>query len=142
MAGQMALHKQVERLIDIAAEVTGPDGKRPALHDDEIARRLADARAEVAAMRAMTYAVVSRNARTSTPGPEGSMIKLYYAEVRQRLARLSMDVLGPDGLRFVHRHNPHGWSGEYMYSFTASIGGGTSEVQRNIIGERVLGLPR
>src|SRR5215218_5204645 len=62
-AGQVALHKSVERLIEIAAAVTGPDGRRPALADDELAGRLADLRAEVAALRAMTYALVSRNAR-------------------------------------------------------------------------------
>jgi alkylation response protein AidB-like acyl-CoA dehydrogenase len=90
----------------------------------------------------MTYALVSRNARTETPGAEGSIIKLYYADVTQRLYRLAMDVLGPEALRFVHKHEPGGWTGGYLYSLAASIGGGTSEIQRNIIGERVLGLPR
>ena len=123
-------------------ETTGPDGRRPAIEDDELAGRLADLRGEVAALRAMTYALVSRNARTETPGAEGSLVKLYYAELQQRLGRLSMDVLGREGLRFVHHQFPGGWSGQYLNSLAASIGGGTSEVQRNIIGERVLGLPR
>ncbi|GAB2982073.1 acyl-CoA dehydrogenase family protein [Amycolatopsis acidiphila] len=142
MADQLALHRRLEQLIELAGEVTGPDGRRPALADDEIARRLADARAEVAALRAMTYAAVSRNARRPTPGPEGSIVKLYFAEIRQSLLRLTMDVLGPRGLTFVHRHEPDGHTGAYLYSLAASIGGGTSEVQRTIIGERVLGLPR
>jgi alkylation response protein AidB-like acyl-CoA dehydrogenase len=142
MADQMALHKQVERLVELAGEVTGPDGRRPAIQDDELGRRLADIRAEVAALRAMTYAVVSRNARKPTPGPEGSIVKLYFAEVRQRLGTLIMDVLGSDALRFVHRYQPGGWTGYYLYGLAASIGGGTSEIQRTIIGDRVLGLPR
>jgi alkylation response protein AidB-like acyl-CoA dehydrogenase len=141
-AAQMALHKSVEQLIAAAAQRTAPDGRRPALADDELAGQLADLRAEVAALRAMTYALVSRNARTETPGAEGSMIKLYYAEVTKRLWQLAMDLLGPEGLQFVHRQEPHGWSGAYLYSLASSIGGGTSEIQRNIIGERVLGLPR
>jgi alkylation response protein AidB-like acyl-CoA dehydrogenase len=141
-AGQVALHKSVERLIEAAATTIGPDGRRPALADDELAGRLADLRAEVAALRAMTYALVSRNARAATPGAEGSMVKLYYADVTQRLYRLAMDVLGGEGLHFVHKHDPGGWTGAYMYSLASSIGGGTSEIQRNIIGERVLGLPR
>jgi alkylation response protein AidB-like acyl-CoA dehydrogenase len=142
MASQVALHKSVESLLEAAAETTGPDGRRPALADDELAGRLADLRGEIAALRAMTYALVSRNARTETPGAEGSMTKLYYAEIQQKLGILAMDVLGREGLRFVHRHTPGGWSGSYMYGLAASIGGGTSEIQRNIIGERVLGLPR
>lgn len=142
MAHQVGLHKDVERLVDLARETAGPDGKRPALADDEIACRIADIRAEVAALRAMTFAVVSRAARTATPGPEGSVVKLYFADVHQRLYRLVMDVLGPAGLRFTHRYNDGGWTGGYLYSLADSIGGGTSEIQRNIIGERVLGLPR
>ena len=142
-AQQVRLASTVEKLIDAAREHTGPDGRRPAIADDEIARRLATARAEVTALRAMTYAGVCRNMRTETPGPEGSMLKLYYAEVAKEVGRLAMDVLGPDALRFVSRWVPRGgWTGNYFYSFSQSIGGGTSEIQRNIIGDRVLGLPR
>jgi alkylation response protein AidB-like acyl-CoA dehydrogenase len=142
MEAQIRLHHQVEELVDIAHDVRGPDGRRAAAEDDEIARRLADARAQVAALRAMTFAVVSRNARTQTPGAEGSMVKLYFADVKQSVSRLTMDVLGAKGLQFVHHQNPGGYSGAYMYSYSDSIGGGTSEIQRNIIGDRVLGLPR
>jgi alkylation response protein AidB-like acyl-CoA dehydrogenase len=109
---------------------------------EHLAARLATARAEVAALRAMTYAVISRGVRYETPGPEGSIVKLYFSEIEKRVARLSMDLLGPDSLRFVSKWLPDGWSGDYLRSYASSIGGGTSEIQRNIIGERVLGLPR
>jgi alkylation response protein AidB-like acyl-CoA dehydrogenase len=69
-------------------------------------------------------------------------VKLYFSEVEKRVARLSMDVLGPDSLHFVSKWVTGGWSGDYLRSYASSIGGGTSEIQRNIIGERVLGLPR
>ncbi|WP_181784524.1 acyl-CoA dehydrogenase family protein [Pseudonocardia pini] len=141
-ASQVRLAALVENLIELARERTGPDGRRPAIADDEISRRLATARAEVASLRAMTYAGICRNLASDTPGPEGSIIKLYYADVAKQVARLAMDVLGPDGLEFVSRWVPGGWSGHYFYSYSASIGGGTSEIQRNIIGDRVLGLPR
>ncbi|HEV7871206.1 MAG: putative acyl-CoA dehydrogenase [Modestobacter sp.] len=141
-AGQVRLASTVEQLIELAKERTGPDGRRPAIADDELARRLATARAEVAALRAMTYVGISRSARTGTPGPEGSIVKLYYSEMVKHVARLAMDILGQDGLRYVSRWVPGGWSGNYLYSYSQTIGGGTSEVQRNIIGDRILGLPR
>jgi alkylation response protein AidB-like acyl-CoA dehydrogenase len=141
-AGQVRLASTVESLISLAAERPGPRGRGTALADEELATRLATARAEVAALRAMTYAAVSRGARQGAPGPEGSIVKLYFSELEQRVARLWMDLLGPDSLRFVSKWRPDGWTGDYLRSFAATIGGGTSEVQRNIIGERVLRLPR
>lgn len=137
MSRQVALSRKVERLIDEARSRTGLDG-RPLIADEHLAHQLADLRAQVAAMRAMTIAVVSRNARVDVPGPEGSMVKLYFSMLTQKLGRLSMDVLGVDGLAFEQEW----WTGSYMQSYASSIGGGTSEIQLNIIGERVLGLPR
>ncbi len=139
---QVRLAKVVEDLIAEARHRTGPDGRRPAIVDDEIARRLAKARAEVAAMRAMTYRGISRSSRDGSPGPKGSIIKLYYSDLAQSIYRLAFDIMGADGLHFVDRWTPGGWSGSYLYSAAISIGGGTSEIQRNIIGERVLCLPR
>ena len=141
-AGQVRLASTVEGLISLAAQRPGPLGRGTALADEELATRLATARAEVAALRAMTYAAISRGARQATPGPEGSIVKLYFSELEKRIARLSMDLLGPDALRFVSKWLPDGWTGDYLRSFAATIGGGTSEIQRNIIGERVLRLPR
>ena len=134
---QVSLAIIVERLIEEARSRPGPRGRRPAIQDEELARRLARARAEVAALRAMTYTTISRNARSPMPGPEGSMMKLYYSDLYQEVTRLAVDVLGADGLR---RNSD--WVYEYLKGYSMSIGGGTSEVQRNIIGERVLGLPR
>lgn len=139
---QVRLSRIVEDLIDAAGHRMAPGGRRAAIHDEEFARRLGTARAEVAALRAMTYGVISRSARHGTPGPEGSLVKLCYSELAKRVYRLAYDILGSDGLRFVSRWAPDGWSGSYLYSYAISIGGGTSEIQRNIVGERVLGLPR
>jgi alkylation response protein AidB-like acyl-CoA dehydrogenase len=141
-AGQVRLASTVEHLIELAGGRTGPLGHGTALGDESLAVRLATVRSEVAALRAMTYAAISRGARSGTPGPEGSIVKLYFSEVEKRVARLSMDVLGPDSLRYVSKWLHGGWTGDYLRSYASSIGGGTSEIQRNIIGERVLGLPR
>ena len=139
MAGQMAMAADVDQLIELARETVGPDGRRPAIADDELARRLARIRAEVAAMRAMTLATVSRAARTAIPGPEGSMVKLFYTELNKRIGELALDIIGPEA---IQRSTRSDWAGHFLSTFSGTIAGGTSEIQRNIIGERVLGLPR
>ncbi len=142
MADQIELAAVVEELIGLARERTGPDGRRPAIADEELARRLATARAEVAALGAMTVAGISRNQRTGMPGPEGSMIRLFHGELHQRVYQLALDVIGPDALELTGIDGDGVWTGPYLQSFAYTIGGGTTDIQRNIVGERVLGLPR
>ncbi|MCO5317772.1 MAG: acyl-CoA dehydrogenase family protein [Microthrixaceae bacterium] len=141
MADQVELAATVEELIREARERTGPDG-RAMIRDEEVARRLATARAEVAALRAMTIAGISRTARTGMPGPEGSMIRLFHGELHKRVFALSLDIVGPEALRLTPVDGEGNWTGKYLQSFAYTIGGGTTDIQRNIVGERVLGLPR
>ena len=70
-----------------------------------------------------------------TPGPEGSVIKLAWSMHEQSLARTAVDVLGLDAL-----DGP--WATGFLSSRSLTIAGGTTEVNKNIIGERVLGLPK
>ena len=73
------------------------------------------------------------------------MNKVVYSELGQRLAEFACEVLGPDATLWVGdpcAPDKAEWPRAYMNSFGVTIGGGTSEVQRNIIGERVLGLPK
>ena len=142
MADQVELAATVEDLIDEARQRTGPDGRRPAIDDDEIARRLATARAEVAALRSMTITGISRTARAGVPGPEGSIVRLFHGELHQRVYQLALDIIGPDALRLTPVDGEGVWTGPYLQSFAYTIGGGTTDIQRNIVGERVLGLPR
>ncbi len=132
----------IDQLIDEARHRLGPDGRRPLLADDEYARRLAALKAEITVLRSMAYRAISRNRRDGTPGPEGSMLRLAYGNLLQSMTRLAMDMLGHDALAYVDRFRPGGWTGLWLRSFAAGIGGGTFEIQRNIIGERMLGLPR
>jgi alkylation response protein AidB-like acyl-CoA dehydrogenase len=131
---QVQLSSTVERLIELASA-------RSMLGDEEIAYSLGRARADVAALRSLTYLGISRNLHSSEPGPEGSMLKLQWADLYKRITRLAVEILGPQSLA-VDSQTEGIWSELFLLSYGISIGGGTSEIQRNIIAERVLGLPR
>lgn len=142
-ANQVTLAVMVEELIALAASGGFRRNGLPAVIEDRaVARRLATARAEVASLRAMTYAGICRNLRADTPGPEGSMLKLYYADLVKEVTRLALDILGPEMLQYPSNTMAGNWTGRYLWALAQGIGGGTSEIQRNIIGDRVLGLPR
>ena len=106
---------------------------------------------EAEALR-LTNIRASQNRKAGNPGPEGSIAKLMFAEVNKRIYELCLDLLGPSamvGYDFTMKRaeslglvGPAGWSRKmFLRSRANSIEGGTSEIQRNILGERVLGLP-
>lgn len=135
MAEQIQNARLVERLIDDARSL--PPGSA-AWDGSDFAPRLAMARADMAAMRAMTYVTVS-NAGRAEGGSEGSLTRLFYSEAHQRIMRLAFDLQGALGLELPSGDS---WSRGYLRSFAATIAAGSSDIQRNIIGERILGLPR
>ena len=137
---QIEMSRVVEQLVEVAKARPGPDGVRPAIRDGEFAARLAMLRAEVAALKAMSYASISRAQRDFTPGAEGSIIALYNTETIQKIYRLAFDLMGPVALDLGSSEED--WTTRYLLSIMQTIAGGTAEVRRNIIGERVLGLPR
>jgi alkylation response protein AidB-like acyl-CoA dehydrogenase len=143
MAEQAALAEMVDHLVELAQRRSPSWATKRASEDDELLRRLAMAKAEVAALRSMTYLVASRTARSAQPGPDASFLRLSVGELMQQISRLAMDMLGIDGLCWTEpaRHADH-WSNDYLYSFSRTISAGTKDIQRNIIGERLLGLPR
>jgi alkylation response protein AidB-like acyl-CoA dehydrogenase len=78
-------------------------------------------------------------------GSESSLVKLFWAEMSQRFAQTAVAVLGPDALLTAeddHAVDGGRWALSLLATRANSIMGGTSEIQRNIIGERLLGLPR
>jgi alkylation response protein AidB-like acyl-CoA dehydrogenase len=135
---QIELAQTVEDLIAYAGKTPNTHGPGRLIDDDEMSRDLATIRAEVTAMRALTYLIVGKS-EIQGPGPVGSMVRLYFTQLQQRVFRLAMDLLGYDGLRESHLGS---WTFYYLHSFSRTIAGGTQEIQRNIIGERVLHLPR
>ena len=106
-----------------------------------VRERLADAYIGLMLMRLNGLRTVSKLLRGGTPGPESSVGKLQWSTWHQSLGELAMDLLGPAGLA-----RSDGVVGDLQHSFLFSraetIFAGSSEIQRNVIGERVLGLPR
>jgi alkylation response protein AidB-like acyl-CoA dehydrogenase len=136
---QLVIHIQhLEELLRLAAS-TG------AFDDTRLCRKLAQAYVEVRLFQLQNWRSLSKLAKSEEPGPEGSISKLYWSEMSQRLHRLALEVLGPAApLWRGASQNPGdgSWQRSWLYYNAASIFAGTNEIQRNVIGERVLGLPR
>jgi alkylation response protein AidB-like acyl-CoA dehydrogenase len=104
---------------------------------------LADRYIEAAAAKLMSYRVVTMQAKGLIPNHEASMTKLFSSELGQRIARTGMKVLGLYGQLWGDEAPMKGrYESSYMTSLSSTIAGGTSEIQRNIIATRGLGLPR
>jgi alkylation response protein AidB-like acyl-CoA dehydrogenase len=104
---------------------------------------LADRYVEASVSRLMSYRVVTMQAKGMIPNHEASMTKLFASELGQRIARTGMKVLGLYGQLYGDGAPMKGrYESSYMTSLASTIAGGTSEIQRNIIAQRGLGLPR
>lgn len=126
------------------ARRTGRNGTAAA-RDPRIRQQLAQHAVEVQIARFTAYRNVTVILRTGVPGPEGSILKLFWSELEQRMMETAFQILGPYGV--LPREDPRAvdggtWARELLWTRSATIYAGTSEVQRNIIAERVLGLPR
>ena len=138
IAHQIALSETVAQLIALARRLPGPDGTGTAIEDDAVAAGLATLKAEVAALRSLTAASISRGLREAVPGAEGNIVALYFAELTRRIHQAALDLLGPAALE----RGGEDWPFRYLEAYKWGIGGGTTEIRRNAIGERVLGLPK
>jgi len=108
-------------------------------------QRLADLHIESEVLRLIRLRTVSARVRGLEPGPEASVRKALADEHGQKVMAMAVELAGTHGLladRGPFAADTAEWAAGYLYSRALTIGGGTSEVQRNIIAERVLGLPR
>ena len=106
------------------------------LDDIEVADALAQSFVELRVLRLHNWRTLSRLARGVEPGPESSYVKLQWTETTQHLSETAMAIVGPEAPLSGR------WQRQWLWSKAASIAGGTSEVQRTIIGDRILDLPR
>ena len=113
---------------------------RPGEVDDALVCRLAKLRAEAAALRAVSYSMISRGNRGLPIGAEATLPFLFFGELLQRIRATALELLGGEMLEFGGPWDSwvRGFLGDRMYL----IAGGSAEVRRNIIAERLLGLPR
>jgi alkylation response protein AidB-like acyl-CoA dehydrogenase len=124
-----SLESSVNKLLDVARErLNGDEGTR---------ERIATEWIELQALRYTNYRSLGTLQRTGIPGPEGSAIKLRWSEQNQRLTKLGRELLGPEGIL-----DDGWWHHQQLRSRGNTIEAGTSEVLRNIVAERVLGLPK
>ena len=128
----------LDELYALAAE-------RGALDDPELSDALTQAFVELRVLRLHNWRTLSRLGRGVEPGPESSWVKLAWTDMTQHLSEGALGVVGDAAPLWAGADDNPGagkWQRQWLWSKAASIAGGTSEVQRTIIGERVLGLPR
>lgn len=140
---------ELDRMVALATE-------RRCNTDPIVRDRLADLYARCEIMRFLGMRTLARVVAADQLGPESSISKLYWSEYHQRATRFALDLLGADALvvegrgplRAYRADDPGGpnttgsWIGAFYNGVAGTIYAGTSEVQRNIVGETVLGLPR
>jgi alkylation response protein AidB-like acyl-CoA dehydrogenase len=141
--------RELDRLIELARS-------RHRDQDPVIRDRLASCLARVEVMRYLGYRILTGFLRGDRPGPEASVSKLYWSEYHRDVTELAMDILDPDGVvpagqpvgRIIRTDLPGApnssaaWSGTFLASQAGTIYAGTSNIQRDVLAETVLGLPR
>jgi alkylation response protein AidB-like acyl-CoA dehydrogenase len=143
LSGVLSLESNLMRLWRTAA--TLQRGDHVALDDPTVRRKLAQRWMELEGLRHLGYRTLSAQIAGREPGASASVGKLFASELRSRIATTALDVEGP--LAQVAKRSPHvvdrgRWHAAYFDAIGHSIGGGTAQIQRNTIAERVLGLPR
>ena len=131
--------KLVEELAELARKL--PRGSGSAWDDDGVRRELGLIAAQLDGLWHLTKRTITESERTGVPGIGGSIFKLYYSEVRHHLGDLAMRILGTAALATEDEpavDHVRGW----IHAMSISIAAGTTQIQRNILSERVLGMPK
>jgi alkylation response protein AidB-like acyl-CoA dehydrogenase len=136
-----------ERLIDHLIELARKTQRngQPASKDGYVRQQLAQFAIEVQARKLNGLRSLTKRLKGAPPGPEGSIGKLCATELTKRMAKFAVELAGPYAL--VEGDSPFAldrgrWLTSILHAPALTIAGGTSEVNRNIVGERILGLPK
>jgi alkylation response protein AidB-like acyl-CoA dehydrogenase len=128
------LQVRLRQLLDaLSAEVAAAG----MLDDSGVAERLGEVHLRAEVLRLTAYRGLTATEKYGQPGPEGSLTKWMWSQTDQQLTELAAQLLGSSALRAADR-----WAYELLRARGNSIEGGTTEVLKNIVAERVLGLPR
>ena len=142
LATQVRMKQQLDAMIDYAR--TSRSNGQTLSQDPVLRQQLATAYIRVEIMLLNLYRGITTQLRGRPPGPEASLTKLYWSELDKWMQELGMTLQGPYAQ--LMRESKHAVAGDWQYNFLRSRAGtiysGTSEIQKNIIGERVLGLPK
>lgn len=122
-----------QKLIELAQHLPGDAST-------ELQDRVVQAWIDAQAYRWQTFATVTKLVDGGTAGPESSMVKVFWSELDVRLHEIALELIGPHA-ELVDGELAH-WLKGYQFALSGPIYAGTNEIQRNVIGERVLGLPR
>jgi alkylation response protein AidB-like acyl-CoA dehydrogenase len=125
---------KIQRLIATARETS--DGAGGVIADDPVLRQqLARVYLEGELLKLISDRAISAELHGRAMGPEGSVAKLLWSETEQHITEVASEVLGPDALEGQ-------WARDRVYSRALTIAGGTTQVNKNIVAQRILGLPR
>jgi alkylation response protein AidB-like acyl-CoA dehydrogenase len=125
------------RLRQVLDEVFAHATERGLLNDPVVAQKLGELHLRTEVLRLTAYRGLTAIERYGQPGPEGSLTKWMWSETNQQLTQLAADLLGPRALTAGDR-----WAYELLRARGNTIEGGTTEILKNIVAERVLGLPK
>ncbi len=136
------LEASLARLIELARKTRR--GGRRAADDPRIRDRIAALWTDLQALRITNYRALAALETMGMPGPEGSIVKLVWAGANQRLTSLALEIEGPRALLSGGEHaiEDGWWQRVQLRSRGNSLEGGTSEILRGVIAERILGLPK
>jgi len=137
------LQKSLDRLIDLANN-TIRDGQ-VIIKNPVYRQKIALLQVDVEVMRLNQYRNLATLLKGEMPGPEGSIGKVFWSELNQRMQETALEIMGPysqllKGSKYAKDNGK--WTFDFLRARGNTIEGGTTEIQKNIIGERVLGLPK